>query len=86
MRIVRKILRSLLRGKKKKTPLSMKVRKNYDECFSYLTFLETLEFVKNETDEDGFQVIQITDRGREYYRRHFAGKRNSESEKTRFDL
>jgi predicted transcriptional regulator len=86
MRIVEKILRSLLRGKMKKTPLSMKIRKNYNECFLYLTFLETLEFVKNATNEDGDEVISITGRGREYYRKHFVGKHNSIIDKTGFDL
>ncbi|MGI0088633.1 MAG: hypothetical protein ACREBI_11855 [Nitrosotalea sp.] len=55
----------------KKTSLSMDCRISYDRGLVYLQWLETLSLINNEIDEDGFELIGLSSRGIELYKKEF---------------
>lgn len=68
------ILKRLLRylrydGKEKKTNIAMKCHLSYDKLILYLEWLEMLDFIKREQDEDRFERISLNERGMEFYTR-----------------
>ena len=71
-KIVKKIMKVLKKGKIKKTHLAMDCRMNYGDCNSYLMLLYTLELVKSETDNKDCELVGLTERGMDYYSKHFA--------------
>ncbi|MGH9992315.1 MAG: winged helix-turn-helix domain-containing protein [Nitrososphaera sp.] len=55
----------------KKTQIAMKSCLSYDKCGLYLEWMETMDLVKRELDEKGFQLIRLTERGNELYLTEF---------------
>ena len=51
----------------KKTKIAMKSALAYDKCKLYLDWMQTMDLIKREVDEEGFQVISLTDKGNELY-------------------
>jgi len=45
----------------------MKSALAYDKCKLYLDWMQTMDLIKREVDEEGFQVISLTDKGNELY-------------------
>lgn len=85
-RIVKKILSVLKKGKIRKSHLVMDCRMNHTDCNLYLEFLEELELVRHEngdSDEES-KFICITERGRDYYSRHF-GSKHADSQMAKLD-
>lgn len=50
----------------KRTTIAMKSGLAYDNCISYLDWMETMDLIGRELDE-GFQVIRLTEKGNSLY-------------------
>lgn len=62
--VVRKIITFLrYNGKTKKTNIAMICNMSYDKCARYLEWLRMMDLIKNETDENGFELLSLNDRG-----------------------
>lgn len=57
--------------KLKKTNIAMKSGLAYDKCVLYLDWMERMDLIRRETDEDGFQTISLADKGNELYTTEF---------------
>jgi len=44
---------------------------SYDKCVRYLDWMETLDLIKREIDDDGHMLISLSDRGRELFHKKF---------------
>lgn len=55
----------------KKTRIAMKSGLSYDKCVLYLAWMDMLGFIKREKDEEGFQVLSLSDAGLNLYRAQF---------------
>jgi predicted transcriptional regulator len=54
-------------NKIKKTNLAMYSGQSYNNLILYLNWLETIDLIKKEVDEDGFELISLSDKGRDLY-------------------
>ena len=52
----------------KKTHIAMKSGLGYDKCMLYLAWMEMLGLIRREKDEEGFQVISLSESGMNLYR------------------
>ena len=50
-------------GKDKKSIIARKSNMGYDKFVLYLDFLEMFQFIKKETNQDGFEMIGLTENG-----------------------
>ena len=74
-RTVQKIIISLYRnGMMRRTMIAMRCRLRYDKCRSHLDWCESLKLIKTKKDEDGSELMVLTDRGMEIYREQLAHK------------
>lgn len=55
----------------KKTHIAMKSALGYDKCMLYLAWMDMMDLIRREKDEEGFQVISLSDRGINLYRTQF---------------
>jgi len=73
-RIVKRIMISLYHhNKMKKTHIATKCSLAYDKCRLYLEWMDVIDLIKKEFDEDGFEIVLLTERGRSLYRKKFNG-------------
>jgi predicted transcriptional regulator len=71
-KIVRRVVAFLYYdGGIKKTNMAMKCTMSYDRCVLYLDWLNAIGLIKKELDEDGFELISLSDKGIEFYKRNF---------------
>ena len=71
-RIVKRIVLSLYHhNKMKKTHIATKCNLAYDKCRLYLEWMDAIDLIKKEFDEDDFEVISLTERGTSLYRKKF---------------
>lgn len=49
----------------------MYCRISYDRGLAYLQWLETMGLIENETDENGFELIHLSSRGSDLYKKEF---------------
>ncbi len=54
-------------GKMKRTNLAMRCNMSYDKCILYLNWLELLELIKKEKDDEGSELISLHDRGKKIF-------------------
>lgn len=54
-------------NKMKKTNLAMHSGLSYNNLLLYLNWLDTIGFIKKEVDEDGFELISLSEKGRDLY-------------------
>lgn len=54
-------------NKMKKTNLAMHSGLSYNNLVLYLNWLDTIDLIKKEVDEDGFELISLSDKGRDLY-------------------
>jgi len=47
----------------KRTRIAMQCNMAYDKFLLYLDWMEIMDLVKRETDQDGFEVVGLTERG-----------------------
>ncbi len=70
--IVRRVIVLLQRNPRmKRTHIAMKSGLGYDKCVLYLAWMEMLGLIGREKDEEGFEVISLSDRGMNLYRTQF---------------
>ena len=70
--IVRRLVTSLYyNSKMKKTHIATKCNLGYNKCRLYLDWMEMMELIKRETDEDQFEVIVLTEKGKSLHNRKF---------------
>lgn len=71
--IVRKII-VLLRwnGAMKRSKIAMHCKMNYNCCSLYLTWCMSLQLIKFWPDNEGSELIVLSDRGMELYKEEFA--------------
>ena len=63
--IIRRLVISLYyNSRMKKTHIATKCNLGYEKCRLYLNWMEMMELIKRETDENGFEVIILTDKGK----------------------
>ena len=68
--IIKRILKYLHNdGKEKKTNIAMKCNMSYDNCVVYLNWLEIMDLIKRETDENGFELISLNHKGEELFKK-----------------
>ena len=70
--IIRRLVISLYyNNRMKKTHIATKCNLGYDKCRLYLDWMEMMELIKREIDEDLFEVIILTDKGKTLHNRKF---------------
>ena len=47
----------------KKTKIAMQCNMAYDKFLLYLDWMDTMDLTKKDIDEDGFEVVSLTERG-----------------------
>lgn len=55
----------------KKTRIAMKSGLGYDKCMLYLAWMEMLGLIKRDKDDEGFEVISLSETGMNLYRTRF---------------
>ena len=55
----------------KKTKIAMQCNMAYDKFLLYLDWMDTLDLIKKENDEDGFEVVSLTERGNNLFLKKF---------------
>ncbi len=54
-------------SKEKKTNIAMRCNLSYDKFALYLGWMETMDLIKKEIDGEGYELINLNDRGRELF-------------------
>src|SRR2546425_1148491 len=54
-------------SKTKKTALAMKCNMSYDKCILYLDWPNEMKFINKEIDENGSELIRLSDKGTKIY-------------------
>ena len=71
-KIVRKIVAILHHEiKLKKSHIATKGKMGYDKCSRYLQWMEMMDLVRKDIDDEGFEMVLLTDRARTLYREKF---------------
>jgi predicted transcriptional regulator len=71
-KIIERLVRLLYyQSKLKKTHISTKCNLSYDKCCRYLDWMEVMDLIKKENNEDGFEVVILTERGSVLYNKKF---------------
>lgn len=69
---VRRVISTLHRNSRmKKTLLATACSMGYDKCRLYIDWLEMMELVRKEIDEEGREEFILTEKGRSLYSRKF---------------
>jgi predicted transcriptional regulator len=55
----------------KKTLLATACNMGYDKCLLYVDWLEMMELVRKEINEDGYEGVILTEKGRSLYSKKF---------------
>ena len=55
----------------KKTIIAMRCNMAYDKFLLYLDWLNTMDLIKKEMDEDEFEVVSLTERGNNLFLKKF---------------
>ncbi len=53
----------------KKTHIATQGNLGYDKCRLYLDWMELIDLIKKETTEEGFEIIQLTEKSYELYKK-----------------
>lgn len=71
-KIIERLVRLLYYGSKlKKTHISTKCNLSYDKCCRYLNWMEVMDLITKEKNDDGFEVVLLTERGSVLYNKQF---------------
>jgi predicted transcriptional regulator len=71
-KIIERLVRLLYYGSKlKKTHISTKCNLSYDKCCRYLDWMEVMDLITKEKNDDGFEVVHLTERGSVLYNKQF---------------
>lgn len=71
-KIIERLVRLLYYGSKlKKTHISTKCNLSYDKCCRYLDWMEVMDLITKEKNDDGYEVVLLTERGSVLYNKKF---------------
>jgi predicted transcriptional regulator len=71
-RIIKRLVTSLYyNNKMKKTHIATKCNLGYDKCRLYLDWMEMMDLIKRETDENEYEVIILTEKGKSLHNSKF---------------
>lgn len=71
-KIIERLVRLLYyHSKLKKTHISTKCNLSYDKCCRYLDWMEIMDLIKKEDNEEGFEIVLLTERGSTLYNKKF---------------
>lgn len=71
-KIVRKIVAILHHEiKLKRSHIAVKGKMGYDKCRRYLQWMEMMDLVRKDVDEDGYEMVFLTDRAMILYKEKF---------------
>lgn len=71
-KIIERLVRLLYYGSKlKKTHISTKCNLSYDKCCKYLDWMEVMDLITKEKNDDGYEVVLLTERGSVLYNKKF---------------
>lgn len=71
-KIIERLVRLLYYGSKlKKTHISTKCNLSYDKCCRYLDWMEIMDLITKEKNDDGYEVVLLTERGSVLYNKKF---------------
>lgn len=54
----------------KKTTISLKCNLSYDKCILYLNWMKMLDLIEKKIDEDGFEQVILSNRGKVLYEKN----------------
>jgi len=57
-------------GKERKTKIALKAHLAYDKCFKYLEWLELMGLIRKESDDQGSEFVNLTQKGFELYSKY----------------
>lgn len=60
----------------KKTKIATQSNMSYDKCILYLDWMETMDLIKKEIDDDGYMLISLSDKGSELFLKKFKDTKN----------
>ncbi|HJW19485.1 MAG TPA: winged helix-turn-helix domain-containing protein [Candidatus Nitrosotalea sp.] len=71
-KIIERLVRILyFHSKLKKTHISTKCNLSYDKCCRYLDWMEVMDLIMKEKNEEGFEIVTLTERGSVLYNKKF---------------
>ena len=71
-KIIERLVRLLYyHNKLKKTHISTKCNLSYDKCRRYLDWMELMDLIKKEKNNEGFELVVLTERGSMLYNKKF---------------
>lgn len=71
-KIIERLVRLLYYDNKlKKTHISTRCNLSYDKCCRYLDWMEVMDLIKKENNEEGFEIVILTERGNVLYNKKF---------------
>ena len=71
-KIIERLVRLLYyHNKLKKTHISTKCNLSYDKCRRYLDWMDLMDIIKKEKNDEGFEIIILTERGSMLYNKKF---------------
>lgn len=71
-KIIERLVRLLYyHNKLKKTHISTKCNLSYDKFCRYLNWMELMDLITKEKNDDGFEIIVLTERGSMLYNKKF---------------
>jgi CTP-dependent riboflavin kinase len=73
--IVRRIIALLHHEiKLKRSHIATKGKMGYDKCIRYIQWMEMMDLVRKDVDDDGFELVLLTDRATVLYKEKFRDK------------
>ncbi|HEX5458255.1 MAG TPA: winged helix-turn-helix domain-containing protein [Candidatus Nitrosotalea sp.] len=71
-KIIERLVRLLYyHSKLKRTHISTKCNLSYDKCCRYLDWMEVMNLIIKEKNEEGFEVVLLTEQGGALYNKKF---------------
>lgn len=71
-KIIERLVRLLYyHSKLKRTHISTKCNLSYDKCCRYLDWMEVMNLITKEKNEEGFEVVLLTEQGGALYNKKF---------------
>ena len=71
-KIIERLVRILyFHSKLKKTHISTKCNLSYDKCCRYLDWMEVMDLITKEKNDEGFEIVLLTERGSILYNKKF---------------
>jgi len=72
LKIFRRIISRLYENNEmKRSAVALKAGIGYRSCVLYLDWLDEIDLIKTKTDDDGYIIISLNERGRKFYKRKY---------------